>query len=286
MVGRAKKSELSVFSVSLRHHPHKAMHNHPYHEFYFSLSEEGTQYAADASYPLRRQQLFTLPSPVYHFCHADRNDTQVNAVVIYIHPEVFSGNGFADRDARRMLLELVKRGREGQHDVPMSSETGAQLEQILVPLSQRNVRTAPGYALEIRSGVEQMLVALMRDPAFSRLFLSKPPGADQRLDQVFYYVDNHFSEVITIEDMATLAGLSRSHFHALFRKTADCTFIDYLIEVRIQNACDLLQYGDLPLTEVGWACGFESVPHFYRCFRKMMDVPPGTYRKQALSPAS
>ena len=79
--------------------------------------------------------------------------------------------------------------------------------------------------------------------------------------------------------MALLGNLSASRFSSLYRLFFDHSPLDDLIEARLIKACKLLEQTNASVENIAEQCGFESLPHFSRIFRRKMDVPPSIYRK-------
>jgi AraC-like DNA-binding protein len=104
--------------------------------------------------------------------------------------------------------------------------------------------------------------------------LSGTGPAEKRMDKVRIYVSCNFRNRITIEEIASYAGMNRSAFCSFFKKQTGTTFITWLNRYRIERACEMLSYGDVRVGEVAAACGFESLPHFSRVFRSIKGVPP------------
>ncbi len=90
------------------------------------------------------------------------------------------------------------------------------------------------------------------------------------------YTDPEF----TLEETAKAAGLSASHFSHLFHKITGVTFTGYVQSRRIETAKRLLHETDHSITEVCYACGFNSLTHFNRVFRRGTGGSPTTHRQQ------
>ena len=270
---------ISVFSARLPHMKHCMLHTHPFHEFYFSLSSGGTQYAADNSYALRPGQLFSLPSGVPHLCTAWKSAHPVDSVVIYLHEGVFSERAYGEADCCQMLKALVRQGREGRHEIELNPETLQRLTPLLHDLCAEKEET-PGYTAALKAGLQHYLVTLMRDPNQKQHIALPPVAPRERFAKLFHYLQTHHTEPQTVSEAAERVGLGRSHFHALFREASGTTFVRYLTRLRVDTARRLLEETDLPLTEVALASGFEQLAHFYRCFREHTGQPPGQYRYQ------
>jgi AraC family transcriptional regulator, arabinose operon regulatory protein len=81
-----------------------------------------------------------------------------------------------------------------------------------------------------------------------------------------------------LEELASAAGLSTAHYSTLFRQQTGFAPIDYLIRLRIQHACRLLDTTTLSVAEVAVEVGYEDAFYFTRCFRRVMGRSPRAYR--------
>ncbi len=103
----------------------------------------------------------------------------------------------------------------------------------------------------------------------------------QQLRAVTAYMHEHLASVITLDDLAKEAALSRYHFIRLFAATTGKTPLQYLAELRIDTARQHLAVGTEPISQVGRRCGFPSPEHFARVFRKHVGCSPSQYRRRA-----
>lgn len=97
------------------------------------------------------------------------------------------------------------------------------------------------------------------------------------------YMESHFTESLTIEELAKQANLSVRHFSRLFHDAYHISPTQYLIQLRIQYACTLLKNNNLTISEVGFKSGFNDSNYFVRQFKKCTNLTPGQYRKFHLS---
>lgn len=93
------------------------------------------------------------------------------------------------------------------------------------------------------------------------------------------YIQNHFSEQITLEEVSDVVGLSPAYFSTLFKKTEGEGFARYLIRVRMEQAKILLRESNLSAAEVCRRVGYNDLKHFTHTFEKAAGVKPATYRK-------
>ena len=92
------------------------------------------------------------------------------------------------------------------------------------------------------------------------------------------YVQEHYSQSITLEDVCAATGFSVSYFSALFKKESGEGFSKYLTGVRMEHAKELLQESNLPVSEVCAQVGYSNLKHFTQTFKKYTNLSPAQYR--------
>ena len=102
---------------------------------------------------------------------------------------------------------------------------------------------------------------------------------DSRLQNVFRYIADHLEKEITPAELAAIAHLSLSHFHALFQGLVGQTPMNYIKRTRINKAQKLLVMSNGSVKEIASSLGFKNANHFSREFTKDLGVSPIEYRK-------
>lgn len=100
----------------------------------------------------------------------------------------------------------------------------------------------------------------------------------RKLRAVTDFIANNFSNDISLNELAQVAGMSSFHFAREFKKATGTTPHQYLIKFRVGQAKSLLADRDLPLVEVGLRAGFSHQSHFTRLFRRITGTTPLLYR--------
>lgn len=103
--------------------------------------------------------------------------------------------------------------------------------------------------------------------------------AQVRIQKMLSYIYNHYTEAVTLEDIADAANISRSEAGRCFNMYMGCSPIEALIRYRLQTAHRLLNETNLTLQEISFECGFNSVNYFSRQFRKNYGFAPGNHRQ-------
>lgn len=114
-----------------------------------------------------------------------------------------------------------------------------------------------------------------------RLTLKSLVGVKTRLEiaQAQAYVRSHLGETIYLSEVCREIGLSPSHFSTLFRKETGMKFFDFVNRLRVAEAKKLLEKTSASILEIALACGFETLSHFNRVYRKLENASPAEVRK-------
>lgn len=129
------------------------------------------------------------------------------------------------------------------------------------------------------------MVAILEDMV--RYFLDeKQPvsgrGNWEKLQAAITYIQQHYQENITLEDLTGQTYLSSTYLSRLFTKQLGLPFTEYLAQVRLAHAVDLM-HGPDTLTEIASKTGFPNSNAMISAFRKEWDITPGEYRKALLN---
>ena len=92
------------------------------------------------------------------------------------------------------------------------------------------------------------------------------------------YMENHFREQISLNDLADKAQLSVRHFNRIFKENYKTTPMSYILNLRIQYACLLLRKSTLKISDISYESGFDDSNYFTRQFKKIIGSSPKVYR--------
>jgi len=111
---------------------------------------------------------------------------------------------------------------------------------------------------------------------FSAVSLIINPAIEKIIDFSF----KNYLEPITLQQVATIAGMSIPTFCRFFKKNIKKTYFDFLQDVRISHACKILTNTNKPVMEICYESGYNSWAHFSKQFKKVKKITPTQYRKQ------
>lgn len=99
----------------------------------------------------------------------------------------------------------------------------------------------------------------------------------ERLEKMLNYLNLHFAEVISLQELADQVHLSREVCCRLFKKMTGKTITGYLEEYRVNKSFPLVQSGQYSMTQIAELAGFSNPSRFASAFRKRFGCNPGEY---------
>lgn len=123
--------------------------------------------------------------------------------------------------------------------------------------------------------------------AFLGLLIDRAGLADSKTDKVILfskdilrYLQENYSEPLTLETVSRHFGYSKSRFSHIFNQYFGCSLTAYINNLRCRHACKLLkEKNDSTVTDISLACGFDSTRTFYRLFKSYAGVTPTEYAR-------
>lgn len=127
----------------------------------------------------------------------------------------------------------------------------------------------------------KILTKAKKQPLSSYTY-GKNYSADEgkRMQDVMSYTMNHFHEVISLDDIAEVALMTKNAFCKYFKKRTNKTYVQFLNELRVEKASQLLlSQKELSIAEIGFQSGFGNVSNFNRQFKLVKEMTPSSFRK-------
>lgn len=102
----------------------------------------------------------------------------------------------------------------------------------------------------------------------------------ERILKAIFYMKEHLEENLSTSAVAEHIGCSRSYFCIIFKRLSGLSFGDYLQQIRIERAKELLRTTSASVTEIAFSSGYNDIYYFNRVFRKAVNCSPVEYRKE------
>lgn len=138
-------------------------------------------------------------------------------------------------------------------------------------------RVLSGDESRMDDGVAQRLIYQLELKSFNGNAFEYYP----QLARVYEYVQENYTENVTLEQVARVAAMEKTYFSFFFRQKVRTTFSSWLQYVRIESALQMMESSDHTITDVAYSVGFNELSAFQKAFKKWTNLTPRVFKKLA-----
>ncbi len=248
-------------------------HYHPEYELTYILKGHGVRYVGNSIENFFDDDLVLLGSNLPHSWINTTDEQQpASAIVVYLKEQFLDKTWMqsCEFEAIRKLLNLSDKGIKFDKAVALKLKDKCfellklpPLEKLILLLQiLQELAKTTGYHFLCEQGFSY-------DLNYTH---------NERINIVYKFIQNNYHQKISLTDVAAQVNMSEEYFSRFFSKTMKKSFFEFLNEYKINRACKLLIESDKQVSEICYASGFESIPFFYRQFKKFKDCQPQFYR--------
>ena len=253
-------------------------HFHPEFQITLALKSDGHRIVGDNIAPLRDGDLVLVGSNLPHVWHQDesrgRNEKAVSAIVVRFS-DAFLGRDFLSKPELDEVNRLLHRSSRGFHI------TGKTRDLVAGRLETLSRVEGLARVIELLAILDVLAKSREIRPLASASYAPALKHEDQdRMERVCNYIQSHLTEEIERSDLARIASLSEGAFSRFFGSRMGRSVPEYVNELRIGRACNMLAEDKLNITDIGLDCGFRNLANFNRRFREIVKMTPREYRRK------
>ena len=251
-------------------------HFHPEVEILLVLQGRGTRYVGDSVETFEPGDLVMIGPDVPHEWCSDKSSDAGSAEAIYIlFNTSMLGVDFWTLPESKIILKIIRQSNRG---IKLTGNTRDEVEHLM-----RKIEVSYGFTRII------LLMSILEMIAFNGEYhyLASPVVQDQvndrdteRLNKVYKYVLDNIHHEISLSEAASVANFSKAAFCRYFRKRTNKTFVQFLNEIRIGQACRFLINENNSISGICYICGYNNISYFIRQFRKITGFTPLNYRNK------
>lgn len=162
--------------------------------------------------------------------------------------------------------------------IPIASDQTALVQRLRDSFSLRSNEF--GYEMDVCAAllaIWKQIISLATESTASSVhgFL----GSDEKIKQMMAFIHNHYSDRISVNDIASAGFVSQRECFRVFAEYVQCTPVRYLISYRLHMACRMLLSGDPSVTQIAHTCGFGNSSYFGKKFLEHFGCTPNQYRR-------
>lgn len=207
---------------------------------------------------------------VQHECASDR----IREITIQFTPDLFGDLLLA----KNQLAPIRKMLEESAGGIAFDSESITKVANRIYALT--TVESGFGGVLDLMAILHELSVDNHYRRLSSSSFVSVKPSCDsRRVQKVQDYINRHYKDDIRLNDLAELAGMTPTAFSRFFKLRTGRSVSDYVIDVRLGHASQMLVNSALSVAEICYSCGFNNVSNFNRIFKKKKIHTPKLFRE-------
>ena len=185
----------------------------------------------------------------------------------------------------RALIRKISRSISGKADVFFSTKAkapAAGFNESLRLFSFEARNKQQGYELILDSLAVQIVVNLLRNVQNNVSFPVREKNYYEKknIKKAVEFLMESYDDGLSLSDLAQVANLSPYHFIRVFKAETGKTPFEYLLDIKIDKASQLLTAGDHSITQVCYMTGFNSLSHFTTAFKRKTGMTPSQYRKR------
>lgn len=253
-------------------------HYHPEYELHLIVSTHGRAYVGDYIGTYEPGHLVLTGPGLPHNWLVD--DLPVGGIQAPIHKVLQFRDDTLRQAAQTLggleeLLPLLDRARFGIEFFGMSQRAEQRFEQIRNSTGLARAAHFMGYLAELARQTDVRLL--------SEASVQGTPNAQTRQDAAMIeYVAHNALDDISLQAVAARFGMSEKYFSKHFKRATGNTFMDFVLRLRINKACQMLADTEMYIASICHAVGFNNIANFNRHFIKIKGMTPSDFRKRSM----
>ena len=254
-------------------------HFHPEIELNFVVASSGTRFIGQSVERFENGDVILLGKNLPHYWKNDSNFYQngyaqgAEAIVVRFL-EDFAGKDFFNLPETRSIQQLFEKAKHGLKLLePLRTETAERLVHLV---KKQGFEQLMSLLTILQKIADSECIEVISPNFVPSLVLTKN---NDRLNKVIAYLLENFTQNIQLSVVAELANMNEAAFCRYFKTQTGQTLTQYVTDLRIRYACDLLMKGADSVTQICFQVGFENVSHFIQAFKKLRNQTPFEFRK-------
>lgn len=257
-------------------------HLHDWVELVYVYEGKGIFFIDNTFHDMEEGDLFTIPGNTIHQAFPDK-DNPVRSTAIFFSPSLVQSTVIWEPFSFMQLFDRSQKRR--YYKFPLMPDQREVCASYINRIYQEDQERQTGFHYGIITQLQLMLLHITRNCLQdTQESFAKPKSGLSWIHNTFNLIEQHLVKGISLTELAKSASVTPAHLSRVFKKLTGMNLIHYMTKKRMIKAKELLKDTNEKINMVAVQCGFESLPHFHRTFKKHVDLTPAEFRKKAMKP--
>lgn len=268
------KNEALVYQEDQGRIFYDQLHQHSEIQISLIIKGRGSFIVGDTINEFQENNILVLGANVPHVFKSDPNKTQESIMFSLFFTQTSFGNVFFELSDMADIRDFFKDSEYGMKVLTNKKKIIKHFHK----LNQQNKIERIASLLKIISLISEAQTSPLSSFVYKKKYTD---DEGKRMNNVFKYAMERYYEPITLDEIADKANMSKNSFCRYFKKRTNKTFFQFLIEIRIENACKIIyEHPDISISSISEQCGFKNIANFNRKFKEIKGVTPRQYRSK------
>lgn len=273
-----KETDFPFFIQYGQHDENLSIHTHAdFNELTIVLSGTATHIVNNEKYIIKKGDMFVISDNIAHGFE-DPHDFKICNIMYRLNDLLRSEHDItqsAGFHALFVIEPILNRDSRFNSRLQLSLPQFEMINTQIATMIKEYNNQLEGWKTLLYAAFLHLIVLL------SRAYDASPEHNDMVLNiaRPITYIGKHFTESISVVDLARMANMSVRHFTRIFHNVYNISPNNYIIQIRIQNSYSLLRNSNLSISEIAFLCGFNDSTYYARQFKKLTGFTPRQYRK-------
>ncbi|MFC5701360.1 helix-turn-helix domain-containing protein [Cohnella faecalis] len=251
-------------------------HLHDRFELVYVYSGKGTFFIDHTLYDMSEGDWFLLPGNTIHRALPNAANP-VTSTAVFFSSLLIRQSSIGEPFGLLRCYEWARKSKT--YKLRLSASDESMAAACLDALQEELTNRQPGYRHSALLQLELVLLRLSRALYTTADHSSEASIGPDWINTALQHIDENPDSDLGLTSLSRLTSVSAAHFSRVFKQWTGMNVTDYVNAKRMIRASELLLSTDQSVAEIASLCGFESLPHFHRLFKKLIGRTPAAYRR-------
>ncbi len=255
-------------------------HYHDFCEITYVQAGFGTYFINGSAYEVKPGDIIIFNQVEPHGWIVKEDSMEV--LVLTFAPEVIADPASSSND--EYLKTFFYLGSHFQNLISSDDHRTVEILKILEEISKETRQREKGYEGMIKADILRILTLLIRhyekENVTLDISLNDKKRSMKRLEQALYFINSHYTEQLSLEEVAALAYMSPNYFSSYFKNVTNRNYSEYVTMLRLNRVQELFMTTDRSVSSIAMECGFRNMSNFYRLYKKHVGPLPQKHRSE------